>query len=72
MSKEEITQFLQDMQVEEPASKEEFHQAVKAAYKDRATQVYFIWKKLKELYPEVINDLLCGKYRIKGRRALRN
>lgn len=53
MSKEEITQFLQDMQVEEPASKEEFYQAVKAAYKDRATQIYFIWKKLKELYPEV-------------------
>ncbi len=53
MSKEEIKAFMEDMKVNQQPTVEEFHQAVKSAYKDRATQVYFIWKKLKELYPEV-------------------
>ena len=53
MSKEEINDFLKECKVDQPASVEEFHQAVKGAYKDRTTQIYFIWKKLKELYPEV-------------------
>lgn len=53
MSKQEILDFLQECKVDQAASPEEFHQAVKGAYKDRTTQIYFIWKKLKELYPQV-------------------
>ena len=53
MSKEEIKQFMENSRIDQPATVEEFHQAVKDAYKDRTRQVYFIWRKLKELYPEV-------------------
>ncbi len=53
MSQEQIHHFVESLKLEEPVSPEEFHQAVKSAYKDRSTQIYFIWKKLKELYPEV-------------------
>ncbi|WP_405380035.1 L-2-amino-thiazoline-4-carboxylic acid hydrolase [Phascolarctobacterium sp.] len=53
MSKEEIKAFMDASRITEPATVEEFHQAVKDAYKDRTRQVYFIWRKLKELYPEV-------------------
>jgi len=53
VSKEEIKAFLKETKVDEQPTIEEFHQAVKSAYKDRSTQIYFIWKKLKELYPEV-------------------
>lgn len=48
-----IKAYMESLKLEEPVSPEEFHQAVKSAYKDRSTQIYFIWKKLKELYPEV-------------------
>ena len=48
-----IREYMESLRLEEPVSPEEFHQAVKSAYKDRSAQVYFIWKKLKELYPEV-------------------
>lgn len=53
MSKEEIKEFMAQSRVNEPASPEEFREAVLGAYKDRTRQVYFIWKKLKELYPDV-------------------
>lgn len=53
MSQKEIDEFMKASRIEEPASPEEFRQAVLDAYKDRTRQVYFIWKKLKELYPEV-------------------
>ncbi len=53
MSKQEIQNFINNSRVNEPATVEEFKDAVKSAYKDRTRQVYFIWKKLKELYPEV-------------------
>lgn len=46
-----IREYMESLRLEEPVSPEEFHQAVKSAYKDRSAQVYFIWKKLKELYP---------------------
>lgn len=52
-SEERIQEFMDSLKMDEPVSPEEFKQAVKSAYKDRATQVYFIWKKLKELYPDV-------------------
>ena len=53
MSQETINAYIESLHLEDPVSPEEFHQAVKSAYKDRSTQIYFIWKKLKELYPEV-------------------
>jgi hypothetical protein len=49
----DIKEFVDGLKLEEKVSPEDFYQAVKSAYKDRTRQVYFIWKKLKELYPEV-------------------
>lgn len=51
--KKRIEAYMEGLRLEEPVSAEEFHRAVKSAYKDRSAQVYFIWKALKELYPEV-------------------
>ena len=48
-----IREYIDSLKLDQPVSLEEFHQAVKSAYKDRSTQIYFIWKKLKELYPQV-------------------
>ena len=53
MSQERINEFVDSLKLEEPVGPDEFRAAVKSAYKDRSTQIYFIWKKLKELYPEV-------------------
>ncbi len=53
MSQKEIKDFMETSRVDKPASPEEFREAVLGAYKDRTRQVYFIWKKLKELYPKV-------------------
>lgn len=54
--KKRIHDYMESLELDAPVSAEEFHQAVKSAYKDRSTQIYFIWKKLKELYPEVDAD----------------
>lgn len=53
MSKQEIKEFMEVSGIDKAATPEEFKEAVKGAYKDRTRQVYFIWRKLKELYPEV-------------------
>lgn len=53
MSQKEIVAFMGKSRINEPATPEEFREAVLGAYKDRARQIYFIWRKLKELYPEV-------------------
>ena len=53
MSQERINAFVDSLKLDEPVSPEVFKAAVKSAYKDRSTQIYFIWKKLQELYPEV-------------------
>ena len=53
MSKADIDKFMQESKVNEQPTIAEFKEAVKSAYKDRTRQVYFIWRKLKELYPEV-------------------
>ncbi len=53
MSQERIEQFMNELNLDQPVSIEELKEIVKSAYMDRARQVYFIWKKLKELYPEV-------------------
>ncbi len=51
--KKAIDEFLAGLKVDDRPTNEEFHQALLGAYMDRSTQVFFIWKKLKELYPEV-------------------
>jgi hypothetical protein len=53
MSKDEIKSFTDSMEFDKPVSMDEFKTAVKSAYMDRSRQVYFIWKKIKELYPEI-------------------
>ncbi len=49
----EIKFFVDSLKLNESVSPQDYYEAVKSAYKDRTRQVYFIWKKLKELYPEV-------------------
>ena len=53
MGKKEIDHFMDSMKLDAPVSAEELKAIAKGAYMDRAKQVYFIWKKIKELYPEV-------------------
>ena len=51
-----ITEFEQRIGKGGCASFEEFRKAVRDAYMDRTRQIYFIWRKLKELHPEVDAD----------------
>ncbi len=53
MSKKDITEFTDSLNFGKPISQEEFKAAIKSAYMDRSRQVWFIYKKLQELYPEV-------------------
>lgn len=53
MSQAEIKNFIRESKINQPATVAEFKEAVKNAYKDRTRQIYFIWRKLKELYPDV-------------------
>lgn len=48
-----INDFVEQMNLNQAVPFEEFRQTVKEAYKDRARQVWFIYKKMKELYPEI-------------------
>ena len=54
--KEKINEFEKGIGKGLSASFEEFRREVRNAYMDRTRQIYFIWKKLKELYPEVDAD----------------
>ena len=53
MSDKDIKDFVDELGLEAPVSPEEFKRVVKSAYMDRSRQIYFIWKKIQELYPEV-------------------
>ncbi|SCH47399.1 MULTISPECIES: hypothetical protein [unclassified Romboutsia] len=53
MSKKEANEFLDSLKLNESPTNEEFYQAILSAYMDRTRQVYFIWKKIKELYPDI-------------------
>jgi len=53
MSKQEIQNYVDSLRLDESVSREEFQAALKSAYMDRSRQVWFIYKKIKELYPEV-------------------
>jgi hypothetical protein len=53
-NREEIQRFLhEDLKVDQAPSLDEFKSALLSAYMDRSTQIFFIWKKIKELYPDV-------------------
>ena len=57
MSKnEKITEFEEGIGKGHCATFEEFRREVRNAYMDRTRQIYFIWKKLKEIYPAVDAD----------------
>lgn len=53
MSKKDIKNFTDSLNFDKPISQEEFKAAIKSAYMDRSRQVWFIYKKLHELYPDV-------------------
>lgn len=59
--KKKIDAFVEGLQLEKDVSPEDFSQAMLAAYQDRTRQVYFIWRKLKEMYPEVDADKVIGE-----------
>lgn len=42
MSQKEIVAFMEKSRINEPATPEEFREAVLGAYKDRTRQIYFI------------------------------
>ncbi len=55
-SEEKINGFEEQIGKGRDASFEEFRREVRNAYMDRTRQIYFIRKKLQELYPEVDAD----------------
>ena len=55
-SEKKIAEFEEKIGKGRDASFEEFRREVRNAYMDRTRQVYFIWKKLQELYPDVDAD----------------
>lgn len=54
--KKEIQDFVAGLGLDKDVTPEQYKAAVKGAIKDRAIIYYCIWKKLKELYPEVDAD----------------
>lgn len=53
MSQQEIKEFMKQFELGDTVPTQYFEDCLRSAYKDRSTQIYFIWKKLQELYPEV-------------------
>jgi hypothetical protein len=51
--KNEIGQFVNSLALEQGVTAEQYRVAIKSAIKDRAVIYYCIWKKLRQLYPEV-------------------
>jgi len=51
-----IAEFEENIGKGQSATFEEFRREVRNAYMDRTRQIFFIWKKLKEIYPEVDAD----------------
>jgi len=51
-----IAKFVDGLRLDESVTPEEFLKAVKSAYQDRTRQIYFIWKAIKELHPEIDAD----------------
>ena len=53
MSRADIDAFTGAMHFGEMVSEDEYKQALLSAYMDRARQVWFIYRKMKELYPGI-------------------
>lgn len=53
LEKKEIEKFVDSLELNKDVAAEQFRLAIKSAIKDRAIIYYCIWKKLKELYPQV-------------------
>jgi len=53
MSSKDIEDFCAGMRFGSDVTQEEYAAAVKGAYMDRARQVWFIYRKMKELYPGI-------------------
>ena len=56
-----INEFVESLNLEEGVTPQEFYDALLGAYQDRTRQVYFIWRKLRELYPEVDANKVIGE-----------
>jgi len=63
MTKEkvEIKNFVENLKVDKNVTSEQSREELKSAYMDRSREVYFIWKKLKELYPDVDANKVVGE-----------
>ncbi len=57
----EIKDFVDSLELEASVSPEDYYKSMMSAYQDRTRQVYFIWRKLKELYPEVDANKVIGE-----------
>ncbi len=53
MAKKDIQEFTDSLGFGQPVSEQELKAIVKNAYMDRSRQVWFIYRKIKELYPEI-------------------
>ena len=54
--KKSIQEFVDSLHLDSDVTAEQFCKAVKGAIKDRAIIYYCIWKKIKDLYPDVDAD----------------
>ncbi len=59
--KREIKNFVKNLKVNNNATPKEMCEEIKKAYMDRSREIYFIWKKIKELYPNVDANKIVGE-----------
>lgn len=59
--KKRINDFLDKLGVDRAITPEEFAKAMESAIQDRARIFYFVYKTLKEMYPEVDADKVMAK-----------
>ncbi len=54
--KKDIQEFKKRIGYDEPVTREDLKKALEGAMRDRGLYVYFIWKSIQELHPEVDAD----------------
>lgn len=60
----ECQDYFDKLHLDDPITPEEFRTAVVGAHKGRATISYLVWKKMKEMYPEIDADaVMIATYR---------
>jgi len=52
-SQDRIEEFLKTLNMDQELSPADFDRAIKSAYQDRTRQVFFIWKAIKDLHPDI-------------------